>query len=751
MKYFKKLCLVLIASFVVISNLFAQNNWFETGQDADLMLSGVDFNNTGGALVFNHPSGIASDGTRFFLCDRFNNRVLVWNSLPTKWDSQPDLVLGQPNFTSNNSGSSKSELNFPGNVSIGSNGVVTVADTDNDRILIWKTFPAQNGQTADIKIDLKNITSVGTQIKYGWPWGVWTDGSRLAAVATSGSSILFWNSLPAVDDKSPDYIITLQHFGTPRNISTDGSTYFFVGDHNSKISGDQPGTFFWNSYPAQTNQPYDFYRAGEWIKGVKLQDGKLIAGGLSSAYIWNTYPTTPNQQPSITLRNNYYSNGDGVDVVFAGGRLYVNNYNGNNVQVYNSLPISGTQQPDFAIGSPSISQNTLSSINYIQNPVVATDGNILLASSDFDAQLWIWKTIPTISGKTPDIKIPLRTPTLDIAPWDNALSNNRIALAGKRKVVIWNSLPLNGEAPTQTFVDRIGNFQFEELKGVALDNQYFYLSERNGKIGIWKGIPLASNIDPVITFTLPATNLNLIHSDGKYFTAAVMDGNPRGIYIYRVADFKDVTMPQPYKFVESSFQLQLNLPSSGITFNNSFALANNSNNSVLIWKNIEEAGDASKVIVLGQQSLAQTAPGVGINKLHFPGSLAADGNNLWVGEFKFSSRILKFSYSFSTNIENETLPNQFQLFQNYPNPFNPETVISYTIPNVETRRGESLQHVKLRVYDALGREVAILIDEEKAAGKYEIKFDASKLPSGVYFYRLQAGGFSETKKMIVIK
>ena len=751
MKYLKKLCLVLIASFVVISNLFAQNNWFKTGQDADLMLSGVDFNNTGGALVFNHPSGIASDGTRFFLCDRFNNRVLVWNSLPTKWDSQPDLVLGQLNFTSNNSGSSKSELNFPGNVSIGSNGVATVADTDNDRILIWKTFPAQNGQAADIKIDLKNITLIGTQIKYGWPWGVWTDGSRLAAVATSGSSILFWNSLPAVDDKSPDYIITHQHFGTPRNISTDGSTYFFVGDHNSKVGRDQPGTFFWNSYPTQTNQPYDFYRAGEWIKGVKLQDGKLIAGGLSSAYIWNTYPTTPNQQPSITLRNNYYSNGDGVDVVFAGGRLYVNNYNGNNVQVYNSLPISGTQQPDFAIGSPSISQNTLSSINYIQNPVVATDGNILLASSDFDAQLWIWKTIPTISGKAPDIKIPLRTPTLDIAPWDNALSNNRIALAGKRKVVIWNSLPLNGEAPTQTFVDRIGNFQFEELKGVALDDQYFYLSERNGKIGIWKGIPLASNIDPVITFTLPATNLNLIHSDGKYFTAAVMDGNPRGIYIYRVADFKDGIMPQPYKFVESSFQLQLNLPSSGITFNNSFALANNSNNSVLIWKNVEEAGDASKVIVLGQQSLTQTAQGVGINKLHFPGSLAANGNDLWVGEFKFSSRILKFSYSFSTNVENETPPNQFQLFQNYPNPFNPETSISYTIPNVETRRGESLQHVKLRVYDALGREVATLVDDYKPAGVYVETLHATSLPSGVYFYRLTAKEYSETKKMIVIK
>jgi len=88
-------------------------------------------------------------------------------------------------------------------------------------------------------------------------------------------------------------------------------------------------------------------------------------------------------------------------------------------------------------------------------------------------------------------------------------------------------------------------------------------------------------------------------------------------------------------------------------------------------------------------------------------------------------------------------PTQFVLEQNYPNPFNPSTKIAYRLPKTEK--------VKLAVYDALGREVAVLVNTEKPAGTYEATFDASTLSSGVYFYKLQAGAFSETKKMLLLK
>jgi len=95
-------------------------------------------------------------------------------------------------------------------------------------------------------------------------------------------------------------------------------------------------------------------------------------------------------------------------------------------------------------------------------------------------------------------------------------------------------------------------------------------------------------------------------------------------------------------------------------------------------------------------------------------------------------------------------PEIFSLEQNFPNPFNPSTKIRYSIPAAPLSLGEG-QGVRLVIYDVLGNEVATLVNEEKPAGVYEVEFNASSLPSGVYFYKLQAGNFVETKKLILIK
>lgn len=87
--------------------------------------------------------------------------------------------------------------------------------------------------------------------------------------------------------------------------------------------------------------------------------------------------------------------------------------------------------------------------------------------------------------------------------------------------------------------------------------------------------------------------------------------------------------------------------------------------------------------------------------------------------------------------------NSFFLDQNYPNPFNPATTIRYSIPK------ESF--VTLKIYDVLGRELETLVDEEKTAGIYETKWSATGYQSGLYFYRLRAGPFSETKKLLLLK
>ncbi len=99
----------------------------------------------------------------------------------------------------------------------------------------------------------------------------------------------------------------------------------------------------------------------------------------------------------------------------------------------------------------------------------------------------------------------------------------------------------------------------------------------------------------------------------------------------------------------------------------------------------------------------------------------------------------------TVNIKNKESKEQpsYMLYQNYPNPFNPATTINYSIPKTS--------FIIIKVYDVLGRESATLVNEEKKPGNYNLEFNASKLASGIYFYRMQAGDFIETKKLIVLK
>ena len=93
--------------------------------------------------------------------------------------------------------------------------------------------------------------------------------------------------------------------------------------------------------------------------------------------------------------------------------------------------------------------------------------------------------------------------------------------------------------------------------------------------------------------------------------------------------------------------------------------------------------------------------------------------------------------------EVKQIPTVFSLEQNYPNPFNPSTIIGYAVPRSA--------NVSLRVFNTLGQEVAVLVNERKEAGFYQTTWNASTVPSGIYFYRLQAGEYVETKKMILLR
>jgi hypothetical protein len=121
----------------------------------------------------------------------------------------------------------------------------------------------------------------------------------------------------------------------------------------------------------------------------------------------------------------------------------------------------------------------------------------------------------------------------------------------------------------------------------------------------------------------------------------------------------------------------------------------------------------------------------------------------WSRGFNTNADFITLKYDNLTLIQtlsNET-PSYFSLSQNYPNPFNPSTNINFSIPNVETTRWV----VSLKVYDISGKEVATLVNQQLNPGTYSVDWSASNHPSGVYFYRLSAGEFTQTNKMILVK
>lgn len=120
-----------------------------------------------------------------------------------------------------------------------------------------------------------------------------------------------------------------------------------------------------------------------------------------------------------------------------------------------------------------------------------------------------------------------------------------------------------------------------------------------------------------------------------------------------------------------------------------------------------------------------------------------DGDMDMTGIDELQDLLILFTNDGIVKVEEENISEVFALYQNYPNPFNPETSLQYAVG--------SRQYVTLKVYDVLGNEISILVNEEKSSGTYEVKFNADDLPSGLYFYTLSSGSYSETKKMILIK
>lgn len=670
-----------------------QDKFFKTGQAADMMLSGFDFNNTGGSLHFNHLGGIASDGQRLILADRNNNRVLIWNNLPEK-NSEPDLVLGQKDFITNNPGEGLDSLNWPIGVATGGNYLI-VTDTYNNRVLIWNSFPTQNGQQADLELKTPMATRED-RYQIRWPWQVWTDGKKLIVTSTGAARVLIWNSFPTANTQEPDIVLALSDFGTPRSVGSDGQS-LIIGDHNAKVNNNK-GNFFWSSFPTQDNQKYDFFMAdvqssnqppegesgesvplgpdgkplpppensennsvpldtkgkplpppnqNQQVKGLNIQqgeifwspiyttDGKLIVL-TNKLSIWNSFPQNAQSQPDLEINYSFMA-GDGSGMALIDNKLYISLSNGNKIIVFNSIPTKNDQKPDFAIGSLDINTNTLETDFIISNPVPASNGKNLFVTSDFDSQLYVWNQLPDQSGAHPNWVY-----SIPGGGWDNALYKDIFAFIGGQNVYIWKSLPINGQAPDIILPNKIGDVTLNELKGVAIDEKYFYLADTQAnKIYIWEDLP---DKNSKVKYTLNINQPQRLDSNGKYLVVITFSETQESpIKVYEIDNLSNNS--QASSIGQRNF---FNLPEGATLTDNSLFVGDTGNNRVQIWKNIEDAIAQKKAdTVLGFTDIIEkpedSKPFIGRDNLFWPANPFFDGSYLWVGEFKFSERLLRFS------------------------------------------------------------------------------------------------------------
>ena len=593
----------------------------ETG---DILLSGYGFDNAGGANKLNHPVSISANYGKLAVTDRFNNRVLIWNTIPSS-NTPPDLVLGQANFTTHNSGTGLNNMDFPGQVIITPDGKVLVADSDNNRVLVWTSFPASSGQSADYALPITNYVNFGDS----WPWGVWSDGTKVVVTATVAKAVLFWNSFPG-PSTSPDVVLTSSQVGTPRSILSDGN-YVMLGDENANGpcigSNGTRSTHVWTSWPTSSRDPDACI--DNWLAGT-IHDSKIygIAAGGETMYFYDElYTSTQELQINVKIANpgegHRWAGGDDGGATVVDGKLFVAEYNGNRISVFDTIPTSPTEKPDWALLANEPTDYPLIDEFIIQNPIIDSNGSMLFVSSDFDRSLSIWKQLPGSSGATPDIVMR----RFDQPPWDLVVHGKEIYLAGGNSVFGWSDIENTINTDNYSFdlnEKSIGNITFQGVRGIAYNGSYFAVADSGSDtIYIWEGVPGKSD-NP--TYSLPnLSNLGRIDMNDTHLAIGCYPGGSS----FKVLELSSLSAPS-YQTVPGQ-----DCPSE-VSFNEK-GLFIPSDDKIIGWNSISDALAGSSPTMSFGGRTDKTNMGT-----KMASGISWDGYHFWVGEYKFSNRLLGF-------------------------------------------------------------------------------------------------------------
>lgn len=554
---------------------------FALGQPAgatNLTSSGANNGGLSGSSL-NDPGAVWSDGTRLYVCDRGNHRVLVWTTFPTAGGTTASFALGQPDLTTNTPGLGASALDGPDGV-VGSGSTLYVSDTNNNRVLGWTTLPAASGAPATFALGQTDLTSNAdvqptTAATLTGPRGLATTGTRLFVADTMNNRVLAWTTLPATSAAAADFVLgqptfassqvnadgRAKGFSRPQAVATDG-TRLFVGDSfNLRL-------LVWPTLPTATGTAASF-AIGQASSNALSDSERLppsgtvlgriaaiasdgtrlfvVDNGHNRVLVWNALPTSSStpadfalgQAPGATNLTTSFVNGgpatgfvptastlnNPFGVFVDGTRLYVADSGNSRILVWNTLPTTGGQPADFALGQPAGSanlttgtQNTdgLSASSMSVPTAIARHGTRLFVADAANNRVLVWDTIPTAGGQAASFALgqpaggsnltsgaAASPPTASslFAPHALLVVGNQLFVADRlnARVMVWNTIPTTGGTPASTvlgqldFVSRATTLSASSMfspTGLAASGTRLFVSDAGAhRVLSWNTIP----------------------------------------------------------------------------------------------------------------------------------------------------------------------------------------------------------------------------------------------------------------------
>lgn len=345
--------------------------------------------NSASRKTLKSPMGISFKNGQFFLADSGNNRVLVWNTFPSINAQDADIVIGQVNFTATSSNTTDKNFNSPRRVSAIGN-LLYVSDTSNHRFLTFNLATLSDGISATNVIGQPNfsdslVRNPGDDFLTTNPTSVFTDGRRLAVADYNKNRVLLWNNLPTSNNTPPDIVLGQTNFSS-------------VAGQNSSFG---------------VRNPFDVL-----IVGDKL----LVSdGGNNRVLIWNSWPETNGAIPDVVIgqtttagksRNQGGTPGPNTlggprGLAYDGTNLFIADFSNHRVLIYDRIPITNNESASTVIGQPdfqSISPGSGPSEFRSPQRIRVRSNQLFVADREND-RLMIFNQKPTTNGASADFVI----------------------------------------------------------------------------------------------------------------------------------------------------------------------------------------------------------------------------------------------------------------------------------------------------------------------------------------------------------